>query len=332
MKKAFVFGKFLPFHKGHEAMIHFALQQCDFLTILICCSDQEQISCAVRKEWIVNTFKDQHTIEVRVFNYLESELPNTSESSKEVSRLWAQTFKNQFLDYSFIITSEIYGNYVAEFMGVTHIPFDIPRNLVPVSATAVRNDIFLNWNFLPDTVKPYFVTKIVILGTESTGKTTLTKLLSDYFDCSLVLETGRELIENSNDFDYEDLYKVSKEHAKRINNALLGKSPLVLIDTDIHITKSYSRFVFGKELIVKEAIYAANRADVYIYLNNDVEHIQDGTRLSKSDRDKLDIFHREVLTENEISITEISGNWSERFNQAVLLIEKCIQDKKKDTS
>ncbi|MCB0650933.1 MAG: adenylyltransferase/cytidyltransferase family protein, partial [Saprospiraceae bacterium] len=29
MIHAFVFGKFLPFHLGHKALIDFALEQCD---------------------------------------------------------------------------------------------------------------------------------------------------------------------------------------------------------------------------------------------------------------------------------------------------------------
>jgi HTH-type transcriptional repressor of NAD biosynthesis genes len=42
MIKAFVFGKFYPFHKGHEAMINFALSKCDFLSVLVCSSDKEK--------------------------------------------------------------------------------------------------------------------------------------------------------------------------------------------------------------------------------------------------------------------------------------------------
>jgi HTH-type transcriptional repressor of NAD biosynthesis genes len=78
-------------------------------------------------------------------------------------------------DYSLLITSEEYGNFVATFMNIQHIAFDIPKKLFPVSATAVRNDLFANWKFLPDSVKPDFAIKVVILGTESTGKTTLTE-------------------------------------------------------------------------------------------------------------------------------------------------------------
>ena len=42
--QALIFGKFLPFHKGHQAMIEFALTQCDVLYVLVCKSDKEQIS------------------------------------------------------------------------------------------------------------------------------------------------------------------------------------------------------------------------------------------------------------------------------------------------
>ncbi len=87
MVKAFVFGKFLPFHKGHEAMINFALTKCDFLTVLICCSDKENIPATTRQKWIEKTFISEHRIEIKSFNYLESEFPNTSESSQEISKV-----------------------------------------------------------------------------------------------------------------------------------------------------------------------------------------------------------------------------------------------------
>ena len=106
MVKAFVFGKFLPFHKGHEAMIKFALTKCDLLTVLVCCSDKESIPDTLRKAWIEKAFEKESNIEIRTFNYLESELPNTSTSSESVSKIWADVFKKQLPDYSLLITSE----------------------------------------------------------------------------------------------------------------------------------------------------------------------------------------------------------------------------------
>jgi HTH-type transcriptional repressor of NAD biosynthesis genes len=324
MVKAFMFGKFLPFHKGHEAMINFALGKCDLLTVLVCASDNETISGGVRKGWIEKTFPDQQNMEVRVFDYIEAELPNSSVSSTAISKIWAGVFKELFPDYSFVVTSEQYGFYLAEFMNIQHLPFDLSKKLVPVSATSVRNDFLANWQYVPDPVKRDLVLKVVVLGTESTGKTTLTDDLAAYFNCNKVTEAGRDLIPDSNEFSIHDLHLVAREHAKRIDEAAAGSSPLVIIDTDIHITKSYCRFSFEKDLEVSEEIYLSNKAQLYLYLNNDVEHFQDGTRLSREERDRLDLFHRRVLQEANINIVEIKGNWNERFQQAVMQIKQLI--------
>lgn len=305
MTKAFVFGKFLPFHKGHEAMINFALSKCDFLTVLVCCSDKENIPDTVRISWIEKTFENEKKVEVKTFNYLESDLPNTSETAESVSKIWASIFKKLLPDYTLLITSEEYGNFVAAFMNIQHIAFDIPKKHFPVSATAVRNDVFANWSFLPDSVKPHFAIKVVILGTESTGKTSLTEKLAKHFNCSLVLEAAREIIANSNNFSFNDVYLVATEHAKRIDKTIIADSPLVIIDTDIHITKSYSQFTFEKELEINADTYNCNKANLYLYLNNDVEYLQDGTRLSEAERNLLDLSHRNVLTDHNIDIVEI---------------------------
>lgn len=329
MIKAFVFGKFLPFHKGHEAMIHFALSKCDYLTVLVCCSDKEKITNTVRQNWIKNTFKEQNNIEVRVFNYLESKLTNSSTSSLEVSKQWSEIFRDLLPDYSLVITSEEYGNYLAEFMGIKHISFDHSRRKFPVSATKIRSNIFTNWKYLPDSVKHYFAIKIVILGTESTGKTTLAEKLTKHYNCSIVSEVGRKLIKNSNSFQFEDLQVVAETHAKRIDNATLGKKPLIIIDTDIHITKSYSQFAYGKNLSVGDEIYNSNKSNLYLYLNNDVEYIQDGTRLSEENRNLLDISHRTILKNYHIEFVEIKGDWQKRFEKAINEIDRILLRNKK---
>jgi HTH-type transcriptional regulator, transcriptional repressor of NAD biosynthesis genes len=325
MVKAFVFGKFLPFHKGHEAMMNFALTKCDFLTIMVCCSDNEGISGEIRKMWIEKNFADDDRVMVKTFAYLESELPNTSESSPDVARLWADVFKTELPDHTLLITSEKYGDFVAEFMNIQHLPFDVPRALVSVSGTAIRNDLNSNWNFLPESVKPYFAIKVVILGTESTGKTTLTENLARHFNCTMVLEAGRELIADSNSFTLADLHRVAAEHTLRIRSAALGNRPLIIIDTDVFITKSYCRFVFGEDLELSRDVYESNRANLYLYLKNDVPHFQDGTRLSESDRNLLDKSHRQTLKENNISFVEIGGNWDARYQAAIDKITALIE-------
>lgn len=320
MVKAFVFGKFIPFHKGHEALIHFALSQCDHLSVLVCCSNKETIPGHVRKQWMEETFAGADNIGISVFNYDEDDLPNTSETSATVSKAWAGKFKELFPGYALVITSEPYGELVAGFIGIKHIAFDEARKIVSISASAIRNDIVTNWYFLPLAVKPYFAIKVVILGTESTGKSTLTENLAKHYACSMVTEAGRDLIPDSNEFVFDDLYKVAAEHARRIEAAARGDSAMVIIDTDIHITKSYARFAFEAEQVVSDDIYNVNRATLYLYLNNDVDFSQDGTRLYEEQRNLLDASHRQILKEHNINIVEIKGDWQERFEQAVKAI------------
>lgn len=325
MVKAFVFGKFMPLHKGHEAMIRFALTQCDFLTVLVCCSDKETIPCSIRRQWVEETFAGIPGIEIQVLHYNEAELPNTSVTSATVSQAWAEKFKLMFPGHSLVITSEPYGPLVAGFMGIKHIAFDEARQKVPVSASAIRNDVVGHWQFLPPAVKPYFAIKVVILGTESTGKSTLTENLARHYQCSMVTEAGRDLIPDSNEFVFDDLYKVANEHARRIEAAVCGNSALVIIDTDVHIIKSYARFMFNADLPVSDVVYSAGKAALYLYLDNGVDFYQDGTRLYEEQRNLLDASHRQILREHNIPVVEITGNWEERFAQAVKEINRLIR-------
>ncbi|WP_022823256.1 AAA family ATPase [Hymenobacter norwichensis] len=322
--KAFVFGKFMPFHKGHEQLINFARRHCDHLTVLVCASDQEQLPAQVRQAWLRETYAGQPDVEIRVLEYLESELPNTSETSLAVSEVWADVFSRLLPECQLVVTSEPYGELVAARMGIRYLLFDVARATVPVSASAIRQNLVAYWQFLPDSVKPYYARKVVILGAESTGKTLLANQLAAHFQASLVAEAGRDLIASSECFSLDDLHAVAQEHARRIQQAQTGPSPLLIIDTDVHITMSYAQLIFGLELLVPAEVYALNRADLYLYLSPDVPFVQDGTRLSAADRLRLDASHRATLRRYNVPLVEISGGWTARLQQAIQLIDELL--------
>jgi HTH-type transcriptional repressor of NAD biosynthesis genes len=314
---AFVFGKFLPFHKGHQALIEFAAAQCDELTVLICCSDQEQLPAALRLEWMQETFKDNPRIYLQILEYKESELPNSSESSRSISQLWSNKFKAILPKVDLLVSSEPYGEYVAEYMGIAHHPFDPPRLQVPISATRIRSNPHQYWDYLPDAVKPYYQQKIVILGTESTGKSTLAAILAKKLEASLVTEAGRELIPDSTDFSIADLYRVAAAHTQLTEQAIGELKPLLILDTDIHITQSYAHFSFGQYLDLPEVYYEKQKGDIYLYLNADAPYVQDGSRMPEAERNVLDASHRATLAHFEVSFIEIVGNsWAERVASA----------------
>lgn len=310
-------------------MIRFALKHVDLLTVLICCSDNEPVPPHVRKSWIEKTFQNVDQLEIRTYTYLESDLPNTSVTSREVTEKWATVFRQLLPDFSLVVTSEPYGDILAEVMNIRHLLFDMDRKLFQVSASGFMANRVSNWRYLPEAVKSDYSIKVVILGTESTGKTILTQELSKHYRCSMVSEVGRDLIPSSSNFSINDLENVAKAHAERISRATRGESALVIIDTDVHITMSYAQFAFSKKMSVSDEGYDINKAHLYLYLNNDVPHVQDGTRLNEADRNLLDTFHRQVLKDHKIDVQEVSGNWDERFDKAVILIDKLLASMQK---
>jgi HTH-type transcriptional repressor of NAD biosynthesis genes len=324
MKRGLVFGKFLPFHKGHKALIGFALKKCDELIVLVCCSDKEHISSKVRVNWIKKTFEKNPSIIVQAFDYNVTELPNASESSRIVSQIWASKFREILPYFDVLITSEKYGEYLAEHLEIPHILFDENRKKHAISSSMIRQNPIQHWHYITDAAKPYFQKKVVLLGTESVGKSTLCNTLAHYFDANLVTETGQEIIDNAPNFAKSDLESIIEQHNDKIRKNQKKAQPLMIMDTDIHITQSHAKYTLGEYLDVSPKTYKLQRANLYLFLNNDVPFIEENYHVTKKMRDELDKSHRQTLKYFRIHYHEINGNWSGRLNKAVKLIEQMM--------
>jgi HTH-type transcriptional repressor of NAD biosynthesis genes len=322
MKTGFVFGKFLPLHTGHLALIDFGSRYCDVLHVILCYTTSEPIDGTIRKNWLLSTFNSFPNIHIISFQYDEQVLPNSSESSENISKLWSAAFKNLLPDVNIVFTSEEYGDYVASFMGIEHLMFDRHRLITPISGSAIRKDPFLHWNSIAPVARPYFVKKIVLIGTESTGKSTITHRLASYFQTAMVPEMARDIIEKTDECTYEDLYRIATLHASAIIDRLPLANKLLFVDTDIKITQSYSLFLFGKELVVDEWIEEANRFDLYLFLQPDCDFVQDGTRLPADDRLRLSSHHNNYFLNNGVDLCYVGGNWENRFEEAIEIIKK----------
>ena len=321
MRTGFVFGKFMPLHKGHIALIEFALKNCEKLYVVICFTGKEPINYLIRKQWLYQFFEDTPSVTLVSFGYDEKDLPNTSVSSMEASKLWAGAFKKLLPDADIVFTSEKYGDYVAKYMGIQHLCFDEMRNAVPVSGSAIRKYPFRYWEYMPSIVRSFFTRKVCIVGTESTGKSTLTKRLAEHYKTNYVPEMAREIIEETENCNYDDLLKIAELHAKTIFESILVANKLLIVDTDLNITKSYSQFLFNKELNVDPWIEEANQFDLYLFLEPDCDYVQDGTRLSIVERNKLSDQHKRFFLTQNISFTPISGDWETRFIESCKIID-----------
>jgi HTH-type transcriptional regulator, transcriptional repressor of NAD biosynthesis genes len=322
MKTGLVLGKFLPLHKGHIALVEFALHHCDRLIILLCASAKEPIAGATRKHWLMETFGADARVAVTLFEYNEEELPNTSVSSPAVSEKWAQYIGQAFPGLDMFISSEPYGEYVARFLNIEHKIFDQERKTVPISASSILDDPFKHWDFIAPAARSRFVKKICISGSESTGKSTLAEKLALHFNTSFVPEMAREVIGKTEEVVFEDLMKIASLHAKTIDEKAAITNKLLFCDTDVNITKSYSKFLFDRTLRVPTWVDESNKFDLHIFLETDCPHIQDGTRLTEGERNRLSEFHKQQLSEAGINYISVGGNWKERLLQSINIVNR----------
>ena len=321
-KIGLVFGAFRPFHLGHDALIRFAQSNCDKLYVLLCFSDDDPIPGKNRLNWLLDTYKNDLDIEIRI---TDIQLPLVPYSSKMVSRVWAQYLKEIFPDVTHLFSSERYGTFTAEFMGIEHMLFDTDRQTFFVSGTKIRNHPFVYWSYLPDIVKPYFVKRICICGTESTGKSVMTEKLAKRFHTVFVPEWGRTICPTTEECTPEMIKKIAEAHAKDINEKINQANKVLFSDTDLNTTKMYSFFLFDKIPTFDKWVEDTGRFDLHIFMENDAPYIQDGTRLNQKRRDELRDYHYDFLVSQGCNVQIVNGSdWDVRYEKACRIIDEEI--------
>ena len=133
---------------------------------------------------------------------------------------------------------------------------------------------------------------------------------------------AREIVEVTDECTELQLQQIAALHAREINEKIKTANKFLFVDTDLNTTQSYSKYLFQRKLHVDDWIVEANQFDVYLFLEADAPHIQDGTRLNKQRRDELNIFHKNELKEYGINFELVTGNWEERFEKSVSIIHK----------
>lgn len=164
--------------------------------------------------------------------------------------------------------------------------------------------------------------KVVVIGPESTGKSTLSEQLANYYNTSWVPEYAREyLLQHGTEYTYDDLLTIAHGQVALEESYVekAANSKVLFIDTDQYVMKVWAEFVFGKcHTWILDQI-AKRKYDLYLLCNIDLPWVQDILREypDLTPRQQLYSIYKNILINQSVPWVEISGNYDERFQTAV---------------
>jgi NadR type nicotinamide-nucleotide adenylyltransferase len=187
------------------------------------------------------------------------------------------------------------------------------------------------------------IKKIVIVGPESTGKSTLCRQLATHYHSIWCPEYAREyLLKNGTNYSYDNLLEIAKgqialeekateqlakELKQEVNNQGSAQSKSYLfIDTDMYVMKVWCEFVFGKcHTWILDRI-VERHYDLYLLCKPDLPWVKDELREYPDETTRIRLYHhyRELLTQQNVPWVEIKGLEEERLKKAIEVVEKYL--------
>lgn len=171
--------------------------------------------------------------------------------------------------------------------------------------------------------------RIVIIGPESTGKSTLCERLATYYKTVWCPEHAREyLLKHGTAYSYDDLTTVARgQLALEEATEAEAANSLYFIDTDMYVMKVWHEAVFSDcpTWILKEA--AKRRYDFYLLCNTDLPWVKDELREYPDLRTRQRLFkiYKDIVINAGVPWALVSGNEEQRLPSAVAAVDAFLQ-------
>lgn len=309
-----VVGKFLPPHRGHKHLIDTAKCRCARLEVLCCVKADDPIPGDLRVAWLREIHPDCEV------HFVVDTLDDNDTAA------WAaHTLEVLGGRPDVVFTSEDYGPPYAALMGAEHVMVDRHRETVPISATKVRASPLATWEYLEPSVRAYFCVRVVVLGAESTGTTTLSRDLAARFAAPWVGEYGRDYPVPET-WRTSDFVAIAAEQARREDAAARASNGLVILDTDAFTTGVWHWRYMGHRSPEVEAIRPEHPATLTFLTGDEIPFVQDGTRDGEHIRHAMheEFVHR--LEEEGRSYFLLRGSSEQRLSEAAAIVDTCLKE------
>ncbi|MBS1605949.1 MAG: ATP-binding protein [Bacteroidetes bacterium] len=174
--------------------------------------------------------------------------------------------------------------------------------------------------------------KIVVVGPESTGKSSICEGLAAHFHSRWVPEYAREyLLRHGMDYSYEDLLTIARGQLALEDEAVAAATASgesrIFIDTDMYVMKVWGEFVFGRcDSWILDRINE-RRYDAYLLPRTDLPWVRDELREYPDllSCEKLFHIYRDILINQSTPWAEIGGQGQQRLENAIAAVGGLLQ-------
>ena len=169
------------------------------------------------------------------------------------------------------------------------------------------------------------LTRVVLTGSESVGKSTLALELAKHYGVECVPEFVREYATTkSGPLDFRDHGPIAHGQMALENEYAARAGHLLIQDTDLVSTVVYCEHYFGRcpQFIIDAA--RQRRAPLYLLPQIDIPWIADGVRDRGDRREEMHRLFATRLDELGMHTVVISGDRKQRFQSAVDAIDTLL--------
>ena len=368
MTLGLIIGKFYPITNGHMYLINTAIKKVDNLVIIIAGKESEIPHPKYRLKWMKKLFNNPNILIIRINDIYD---PHDSKLWAILSKKWLGIIQYNPLfiknlentdiltDYpieiidvipDYVFTSELYGYIWTQNINFNsnkkceHILVDLERKVVPITATQVRKNPFLNKNYLDKIIFRFYTKRFVFIGPESVYKTRITKDLSEILKYPLISEYGNEYCNNlilNNTIESinwtNEMFIHIAENQNNNENKDAELHSHIICDTNILSTIIYGERYMGYEPILPDELLdhldEFKYNTIYFLMNyQDVDFIQNENNTRELDIKKCPITNEksvrewmynkflQKLNEGNYNYYKLSGTYEEKLNEALNII------------
>ncbi len=166
--------------------------------------------------------------------------------------------------------------------------------------------------------------RVVVTGSECTGKTTLAAALAEHYGAPWVAEHARQFVlEKGRAPVHGDVEPIARSQIALEDAAAAAAPHLLILDTDLLSTVVYSRHYYGDCPPWVERALVDRGADLYLLAGVDVPWAPDGDQRDRGHRrEEMQALFRQALRSLGARTVEIRGSHAERMALATAAIDR----------